>query len=386
MTRLNRPLLHASWRSWISYDLRPVAGPRWLQWLWTLLFCAALAAVFTLLGYLSFARGQDAWRQPAYWLQWYGRHLVVCLAIGGTIHLLFDLARWRLGGQARLAHWSPAGRSLFFAGLPMLGVLIGWPLGMTLVGLDLREWLSRSREVVVGSVTLSLLITFLMHQWFSAKSRQVEAERRATEAQLKLLQGQIEPHFLFNSLAGVISLIEADPPQARRMLQAFTDYLRAALGALRRDEAPLEQELALVAQYLTLMQGRMEDRLRFEIDADDAARPLLLPPLLLQPLVENAIVHGLEPSVAGGTVRVTARVQADRLLLDVHDDGGGPDSAPRARRPGNGMALANLRERLAARYGDLASLSLHATHPGTRASVVLPIDPPLPPDRRAPSP
>jgi hypothetical protein len=318
------------------------------------------------------------------WLEWYGRNLIVCLTVASTIHLLFDAARWWLArpgrpeAQRTVAHWRAWQRSLLFAGIPLAGVALGWPLGVVLAGSEVLVWTSQRNgaNIVLGTVLLSLLISFLMHHWFAAKSRQLDAERRATEAQLRLLQGQIEPHFLFNTLAGLMSLIEADPPKARQVLQAFTDYLRSALGALRQDAAPLGQELTLVAQYLALMQARMEDRLRFDIDADDAVRQLLVPPLLLQPLIENAIVHGLEPSIHGGTVQVRARLLAGQLQLQVQDDGRGLNAAPRAGgHRGHGLALANLRERLASRYGGAASFTLQAAQPGTLATLLLPMWP-----------
>jgi sensor histidine kinase YesM len=204
------------------------------------------------------------------------------------------------------------------------------------------------------------------------------AEARATEAQLRLLQGQIEPHFLFNTLAGVISLIDHDTARAKHTLQTFTEYLRSSLGTLRRDEGPLAQDLELAQNYLLLMQARMEDRLRFRIDADDAARRALLPPLLLQPLVENAVQHGLEPSIAGGEVVIRAHAQGGKLVLEVCDDGQGLDAPRRrARGPGgqnNGVALDNLRSRLRTRWGDAARLEFPPAQRGTRAVITMPLE------------
>ena len=372
---LTRALLRASWHSWVRNDLRTPHGPAWLQWVWTLLFCLALSAVFTVFGFLLHARGMRDWASPANWARWYGHHLIVCLTVGCLIHLLHDLARRRLGGPAALAHWRPWQRAALLGGIPVTGLLLGWPLGLALTGFDLAGWMQRqdSMQQLVAVLLLSLLITLLMTAWSAGRVRQMDAERRSTEARLLLLQGQIEPHFLFNTLAGVVALIDVDPPQARRLLQEFTDYLRAALGALRQAEAPLAQELALVGHYLALMGARMEDRLQVRIDADADARGVAVPPLLLQPLVENAIVHGLEPGVDGGTVRIHASLQGGRLRLEVQDDGCGPGHA--RATPGalhHGMALANLRDRLAARYGPDATLTMTATHPGTRVVIDLP--------------
>jgi len=377
---IDRPLLAASWRSWISSDNRAPVGPAWLQWLWTTLFSAGLAVPFTVLGFFAFASGNDAWRNWAGWVHWYGRNLVVSLCIGYTIHLLFNIGRRVLATPERVRRWRGWQRTLYFSGTPLLGVAIAWPLGVQLAGGDVLVWVSsrNGNNVVFGSVVIALGMTFLFHHFFAARSREVEAERRATEAQLRLLQAQIEPHFLFNTLANVQTLLDHDLPRAKAMLENFTDYLRSSLTTLRLDHCPLSQELDLARNYLLLLQARMEDRLQFSIEADTAALQVVLPPLLLQPLVENAVVHGLEPSIAGGTVRITARIQAGRLVLEVNDDGRGLDAPPRhSGRNGAGLAVSNIRQRLQARYGGDARLDLSATRPGTCARISLPLDGPL---------
>ena len=372
MTTIDRALLKASWRSWLS-DEGPRIGPRWLLWTWTLLFAAVLAVGFTILGYLLSRRGGADFSSVASWAGWYGRNLIVCVVVAGLIHLMFDLSSgWMLARKPRWAGWQ---RSLYFGGVPMLGVLIGWPIGATLAGVDLSAWLLApgGLRMIAGSLLISTVISFFLHHWFASKAREQQAEQRATEAQLRLLQGQIEPHFLFNTLANVQSLIDADPAKAKHMLESFTDYLRATLSGLRRGDGTLGGELELAEAYLRLLQSRMEERLQFSIDAPAELRALPLPPLLLQPLVENAIVHGLEPQVRGGTVRITARRDADQLVLEVHDDGRGPDAPPRrGAQAGAGVALVNIRERLRGRYGPQASLEITAADPGTRATLRLP--------------
>jgi signal transduction histidine kinase len=374
--QIDRALLAASWRTWISSDNAHRAGPWWLQWLWTLLFCLALAVPFTVLGFVAFARGNGAWGSVAGWSYWYAMNLIVCLSIGVVIHLLFDIGRHTVARPERVRHWRPWQRTLFFSLTPMLGLAIGWPLGVRLAGQDVSVWIG-SREgnsIIGGSIGMAALITFAFHHFFAAKTRQIEAEKRATEAQLRLLQGQIEPHFLFNTLANVLALIDHDTPRARQMLQAFTEYLRSSLATMRTGDGTLAQELDLSENYLRLLATRMEDRLRFSIEADALARSQPLPPLLLQPLVENAVHHGLEPTIDGGQVTIRARVQGGRLVLEVQDDGRGIDAPPRhPARAGAGLALANIRQRLLARYGSAASLDLTAAHPGTLARITLPI-------------
>jgi sensor histidine kinase YesM len=251
-------------------------------------------------------------------------------------------------------------------------VLVGWPIGYILIGGSLEQFVN-ARGLIAGAVLFSVLIALGLQMYWSARQRQLDAEKRAAEAQLRLLQGQIEPHFLFNTLATVLSLIERDPPKARRTLESFVDYLRASLGEMRRDASTLRGEIELSRAYLQLMQERMDTRLRYSIDVDARLHDQPLPPLLLQPLVENAIHHGLEPKVEGGTLRISATRNGTHLLLAVRDDGVGLDHTP--RRKGNGVALVNLRERLATRYGSGASLQLTALQPGTLAELRLPLQP-----------
>ena len=373
MAALTRHTVSLAWKSWLGNDLEP-HGPTWLQWALTGIFCLVVALCFTVLGFaLNAMAGGKAWASPAAWLLWFGKNLTVSGIIGTLIHAMFAVLIPALGA-ARIKAWSDAQRSAFFAGVPITGVLIGWPIGASLVTDGVPAWFRNpSANVLVGALLFSLLISFIFHLIFSAKARQITAERRAVEAQLKLLQAQMEPHFLFNTLAGVQTLIDAEPARAKQMLEAFTDYLRATVASLRTEDSSVGQELALAQAYLGLMQQRMEDRLRFDIDADPALKDQAMPALLLQPLVENAIHHGLEPKLEGGHVQLTVRRDGDALLLEVRDDGLGPD-APQRRSSGNGVALANIRQRLQGRWGERAVLTLQHAAPGTLATLRLPLE------------
>ena len=388
MTNAPAPLrptgtLHASWRYWLDSETAPVGSP-WLQVMWTALFACAVALGFTLITFASMARTVADWLSLDAWRLWYGRNLLVAGLISFTIQGLFKLS-FAVFGRERFSSASGWRRMLFFSGVPLLGTAIGWPIGMSLIYGRLRLFSQMSAGQVVSLCVISLMVTAVFYQFFSLRHREMRARMRANEAQLRLLQGQMEPHFLFNTLANVISLIDADAPRAKHMLEALTDYLRASLHGLRHDDSTLDGELELARRYLQLMQTRMGDRLRFQIEADQALNRALMMPLVLQPLIENAVKHGLEPQVDGGTVRVTAARVAvdgqDSLQVCIEDDGAG--LAVAARRPrrtvaggpdGNGVALANLRERLRARFGDTARLTLAELDggAGTRACIVVP--------------
>jgi len=371
---LDRALLARSWQHWYTSDPHP-AGPGWLQWVWTTLFCLGIAVAFTLLGFaFNAASGSQGWRQPAAWVRWYGNNLVVSLSIGFSIHLLFLLGT-RLFGLARIQRFTAVERAAYYIGVPLVGVTIGWPIGLSLLRGGDVSWVRwENVGMLAGGFALSLVLSLFLFTIFNARARQALAEKQAAEAQLRLLQGQMEPHFLFNTLANVLTLIDAEPARARRMLEAFTDYLRSSLGSLRRDDSSLGRELELAEAYLQLIQMRMEDRLAYRIEVDASLREQPLPPLLLQPLVENAVQHGLEPKVEGGCLRIAGQRRDAALILTVEDDGLGPEAPVRPSQRGNGVALSNLRARLHALYGDTADLRIEATHPGTRVTLQLPLD------------
>lgn len=369
MKTLSLKLLRQSWRSWLGGDPHPV-GPKWLALVWILLFSGACALFFTVLGFASFGSGEGAWRNLPGWWHWYKVNLVVALFIGFSIGGLFLLGNRFLGSQ-RIRSLTGLRRLVYFNGVPILGVAIGWPLGAAVAGYEAISWrLLEDPNALAASVLVALALSLVFYIIFASAARRLQAEKRAAEAQLRLLQGQIEPHFLFNTLANVVSLIDHDAPRAKQMLESFTDYLRSSFASLRHDQATLGSELDLVQHYLALLKTRMEERLTFSITSDPAFREACLPALLLQPLVENAIHHGLEPKVEGGHIRISAKRDGDSLVVEVADDGMGLGTS--TRRNGAGVALANLRERLQTQWGATASLTLLATHPGTLATLRVP--------------
>ena len=194
-----------------------------------------------------------------------------------------------------------------------------------------------------------------------------EARQSETAAQLALLQAQIEPHFLFNTLANVQSLIERDPARASTMLENLNRYLRATLGRTRRLNSTLDEELELVGALLKIASIRLGDRLRYAVDVHDGLRGIGLAPLLLQPLVENALLHGIEPSIDGGEVRITASRDGDLMTLAVTDTGVG--LAGNAQKLHSGVGLANVRARLKRLYGDCAQVTVEANRTPERGAI-----------------
>ncbi|HUH92917.1 MAG TPA: histidine kinase [Casimicrobiaceae bacterium] len=266
------------------------------------------------------------------------------------------------------------GYGLIFA---VKGAIIGEP-GYGLA--DMFSAAHKSWTLLTGFGNGLFVSLFFLIQFREARSRaellRAEADRnllskQAIEAELKLMQAQVEPHFLFNTLASVQFLAETDPPKASLMLGHLIAYLRAALPQLRSNSSTLGQESELARAYLSIMQMRMGARLCFAIDVPEALRSHRFPPMLLMSLVENAIIHGVEPQAAGGTVRLEAHREANRLSVSVADDGRGLGGGI-----GNGVGLSNLRGRLAALYADQARFRLEELTPhGARATVELPYEP-----------
>ena len=208
-----------------------------------------------------------------------------------------------------------------------------------------------------------------------ARQRELADLRTAkhnADVRLGVLQAQVEPHFLFNTLASVRSLIASDPARAASTIDALVDYLRATIPRLRDDAAAvvstLGQQVDLCARYLELMAVRMGGRLGYDIAVEPALRATEFPPLLLISLVENAVKHGIEPKPGPGRIRISAAIRGDMLEVKVSDDGAGLRG-----ELGSGTGLANLRAQLAARHGDRARFTLSAAPgSGTEAVIELP--------------
>ena len=240
-------------------------------------------------------------------------------------------------------------------------------------------WTALSAFIIGLCVSFVFLFKFREAHAAAALHR-AEAERHlmskhAIEAELKLMQAQVEPHFLFNTLASVQYLTETNPQEAGKLLSHLIDYLRAALPQLRASSTTLAKEVGLAAAYLNILRMRMGPRLEFTIEVPAELSQHPFPPNLLISLVENAIKHGVEPAADGGTVRVAARHEGDRLTVSVTDTGRG-SAEPPAGQPGNGVGLSNVRERLAALYGPRGRFTPEESAPrGTRATLSIPFEP-----------
>ena len=207
-------------------------------------------------------------------------------------------------------------------------------------------------------------------QLADAECRRESLQAQMVEARLSALQAQIEPHFLFNTLANVKRLYETAPARGREMLSSLINYLRAALPTMREPGSTLARELELVRSFLTILQMRMGDRLAFSIDSSADLGAARVPPMVLPTLVENAIKHGLSPLPEGGRIDIRTAMDSNRqLVIEIADNGAGFSGSG-----GSGVGLANTRSRLAALYGTDASLALSMADPrGVVATVRLPL-------------
>ena len=379
---------------WSRYRQYPVFGLRWLLGR-SLLFCGVIAVVAAFIGMGTGVVAQDvgvavkvaitefivfssmatlgpalatAVRHRAWPLSRERKAVVIAVLIGMVLSFFID----RLGSSYI--------EQLIKPGLEAAGLSVNPPAPPPLVkaiGLAINV---AALVVIYGLFGggLALRAYFSEHRRWDEHHhvRELNAlESRVHEADLRLgvLQAQVEPHFLFNTLASVRALVRQDPAQAEATLDALVDFLRATIPKLREDRglhAALGQQLDLCSSYLALMQVRMGGRLTYDMRADEALRAAPFPPSLLITLVENAIKHGIEPRPGPGRIEIDAVRDGDTLRVQVRDDGAG-------LQPGlsTGVGLANVREQLAARYGARAAfvLSPAAQGRGVCAEIRVPL-------------
>jgi LytS/YehU family sensor histidine kinase len=254
---------------------------------------------------------------------------------------------------------TPAGRPPF------------WTRELTLAGFSM---LTAAGLILAPWVAMGALVrqreAFAREQALAFELERSELERRALDARMRLLQAQVQPHFLFNTLANVRALVNTGSPRASAVLDSLIDYLRAAVPRLDEPACTLAQEVQLVRAYLELMNMRLPDRLQFTLHIDEAALRLRCPPLTLLTLVENAVRHGIDPAEDGGHIEVVVQLREGRCCIGVCDSGVGlRDNGP--NRAGTG--LAGLRERLQLAFGSQAQLRIAAHEPrGVRVEIEFP--------------
>lgn len=306
---------------------------------------------------------------------------VIAQCIGFTIYFLIravDATVLRGREKSQLARW------ITFIVTPVAGAFIGYWLATFVLG-----WSQSRAELftirgMASVLSVAMFITLVLVSIFIPReraaraealaardaARAAQAERETTLARMQLLEAQVEPHFLYNTLAHVMTLVDSEPALAKRMLHGLIDLLRATAVA-GQHTSTVRSQAALLRDYLDIIALRMGPRLAWSLDVDPSLADMEIPPMLLQPVVENAIKHGLEPTIEGGRLDVRARLEGDRLVFTVTDTG--PGVAPTRDPRSTGIGLANLRARLAAWYGDAAVLRLadHAPH-GTAVTIELP--------------
>jgi signal transduction histidine kinase len=351
------------------------------QWLYRYLVKPQAAAPSGMLAQFSFPT-------RAHWPTFTGLLLAVALYVYASQHwLLMALQLWlgyaagvvalaflnkRYGPRADIRLAVPA----MLAGVAV-GSFVGSLVWFAAIGMGTFRWSYLVPQwwpaLIYGVLTCGALMVrdfvrseraiAVRAQQAMERQRQ-ESAKQAAEAQLRLLQAQIEPHFLLNTLANVRSLIKRDGDRARDMLDHLSDYLHVALPRMRQSHSTLEREVALSTSFLSIMQIRMGSRLRYSVHLGEGTSELRFPPMLLQTLVENSIKHGLEPSAEPGEILIAADITAspagDRLLVRVADTGIG---FGRANTGGTGIGLINIRERLHSLYGPEATLEISPNTP-----------------------
>jgi len=235
------------------------------------------------------------------------------------------------------------------------------------------------QAVIAGVICISVMlygeITKIRLEYRSKmikdeKIKRTTMEKESVLANLRMLQAQIEPHFLFNTLSNILSLIDTRPDKGKSMLLDLTKYLRTSLSRTMPETTTLSQEISMMEAYLNIQKIRMDERLNYKIEVPDHIGQYSLPPMLLQPLVENAVKHGLEPKVDGGEITITATEKNNLLTVEVADTGLGFSDFDKS-----GVGIANVRERLALLFGERGRLTMEENKPhGVRAIMEVPIN------------
>lgn len=341
---------------------------------YTLVFNAMFAVFFTTMELIS-VRVKSVDQV----LSIFGNNLVISNVIGfafwGVMHGMGPLLR-KVNASSFLAV------ALFYAVLGTFIVTGSFFLLSQFPGYEgISRWLFTTQQFI-SSFAISFVVSLVLASaWRNRvneltiqiaiadeRARVTAAERATTQANLRALQAQIEPHFLFNTLANVTSLIHTRPDDAKHMLEEFIAYLRASLATTRENETTLAKEFVLMQSFLAVLKVRMRNRLQVRVQLPDELQSFALPPMLIQPLVENAIKHGVEPKIEGGEILLKAIKVGDVVAIEVADTGLGFKNST-----SNGIGLKNVRERLDKLYDGKATLTIEDNVPsGTKITIRIP--------------
>lgn len=312
------------------------------------------------------------------------------LSFGGGLRINFifsqsiglSMCSFILAGHYVVKSPSIPGHAIMLLITMPAGASAGAFIGAQIAGLSFSEILRGSPAFFIQMLMIGILFGTMITYFFFSRERisQTEAElqeeqikrltleKRTLETHLRLLQAQIEPHFLFNTLSNILSLLESDPEKGRAMLEDLTRYLRSSLSRTRDRMTTLGQEMDLTRAYLEIYRVRMGERLGYSIELSDALKEVPFPPMLVQPLVENAIKHGIEPKIEGGEITIRVEDHGENYRLMVSDTGSGLSEEAVA-----GIGLANVRERLEALFHGKARLILEENRPsGLKATLEIP--------------
>lgn len=320
--------------------------------------------------------------------------LVYSYAISTFIWLLTDVPRFAFKRllRAQAPHfWPPAlpATLMLLVGIP-LGYVLGTLVGDAYSGKSTWDLLQGNQNRFAGMAAFAVGISLAYVAYFYQRAKAESLTSQVTHAQLMLLQSQLEPHMLFNTLAHLRALIGQDTVRALAMLDHLDDYLRTTLQASRQPLHPLSDEFSRLGDYLSLMAIRMGPRLVFDLNLPPTLAAVQVPSFILQPLVENAIRHGLEPVVAGGRIEVQARTNGAQLVLTVRDNGCGISELALADAvkawplplasdpPSESWGLSHVRQRLHTLYGERGSMRISAVSTGGTCVVLsLPLTTPV---------
>ncbi|MFG6468147.1 sensor histidine kinase [Roseateles sp. BYS87W] len=343
------------WRQWFYPGPKRVFSPEEMsragQQPWPVAVDSYVAInLVALLPAMAYTRHGRAWLdQAGWWLVWCG---LAAFALLGARLL------WRQPTRQRLNQYC-------YGAMFVLGLVLGLMVKLKLVPV---AWVLDKQAGLIAGMTGVLsawwMVTIFRVQQIEGRLRELADQDAALRLSTRLAAAQIQPHFLFNTLASLQHWVDTGDARAAPLLREFTAYLRATLPMFEREMQSLSDELAMVQRYLAIMQARLGARLTFHIDAPADVDPLL-PPGLVLTLVENAIEHGIEPQLRGGQVTVTARRDGEHAVITVGDDG--PGLAPGWT---DGVGLSNTRRRLRAAL-PLATLTLTDTAPGCRATLTV---------------